>query len=511
MRSLFLLTLLIFTGNAAFAQQKVYNITAYGAKADAVTNNTLSIQKAIDEASSNGGGMVLVPAGKFVTGVINLKSGVELHLEANAWLLGSTTRADYGPKHASALIVANQQRHIAITGKGVIDGRAVELLKDIYKRLEAGTLEDKEWKVYNPWHQMRPAESNRPKLIEFINCDDISIKNITVKNGLCWVQNYKNCSNMVIDGIRVESTTYWNNDGIDLVDCKNVKLTNSFINAADDGICLKSEDPKGSCENIYIANCTIRSSASAFKLGTASYGGFKKITVRDIHVYDTFRSAIALESVDGAVLEDIDIRNVTAKNTGNAIFIRLGQRNNKADPGKARRIYIGNVKAEVPSGKPDQGYPTEGPAVRYPHNVFPSSITGIPGYNVQDVILENIEITYGGGAKKETAQFGLDSLDKVTENIAGYPEFSMFGELPAWGFYVRHADGIKIKNMTLRYQKEDFRSACVFDDVNNLSLSDVKIPTANTYPVVVFKNVTNPLLTGMQIPGNQKEITKSFK
>ncbi|MDN5289421.1 MAG: polygalacturonase [Mucilaginibacter sp.] len=510
MKSLFLLSILALIGNTAFAQQKVYNITAYGAKPDAKTNNALSIQKAIDAATADGGGMVLIPAGKFVTGVIDLKSGVDLHLDANAQLLGSTTRADYGPKHASALIVANQQHHIAITGKGVIDGQAVELLKDVYKRLHDGTLEDNEWNVYNPWHQMRPSEANRPKLIEFINCDDINIKNITLKDGLSWVQKYNQCSNMIIDSMRVESTTYWNNDGIDLVDCKNVKLTNSFINADDDGICLKSEDPKGICENIYIANCTIRSSASALKLGTASFGGFKKITVRDIKVYDTFRSAIALESVDGAVLEDIDIRNVTAKNTGNAIFIRLGQRNKKADPGKVRHIYIGNVKAEIPSGKPDKGYPTEGPASRFPHNVFPSSIVGIPGYPVQDVTLENIEITYGGDAKKETAHFGLDSLDKVPENIAGYPEFSMFGELPAWGLYIRHADGIKIKNMTLKYQKDDFRTACIFDDVTGLNLNEVKIPTAKTYPVILFKNVTNPLLKAIQIPGDSKETIKKL-
>lgn len=510
MKSLYLFLILLLTGNTIFAQQKVYNITTYGAKPDAKTNNTLSIQKAIDTASANGGGMVLIPAGKFATGVINLKSGVDLHLDAKAQLLGSTIRADYGVKHASALIVATGQHNIAITGKGTIDGQAVELLKDIYKHLQDGTLEDNEWQVYNPWHQMRPAEANRPKLVEFINCDDISIKNITIKNGLCWIQNYKNCSNLIIDSIKVESTTFLNNDGIDLVDCKNAKVTNSFINAADDGICLKSEDPKGSCENIYIANCTIRSSASAFKLGTASHGGFKKITVRDIKVYDTFRSAIALESVDGAVLEDIDIRNVTAKNTGNAIFIRLGQRNKKADPGKVRRIYIGNVKAEIPSGKPDKGYSMEGPAVRYPHNVFPSSIVGIPGYPVQDVMLENIEITYDGGAKKETAHFGLDSLDKVPENISDYPEFSMFGELPAWGFYIRHADGIKIKNMTLKYKKDDFRTACIFNDVVGLNLNEVKIPTVKTYPVIIFKNAANPLLKAIQIPGDSKETIKKL-
>jgi parallel beta-helix repeat protein len=108
------------------------------------------------------------------------------------------------------------------------------------------------------------------------------------------VQNYQNCTNLIIDSIKVESNTFWNNDGIDITDCKNVRITNCAINSDDDGICLKSSDRKSCCENIYIANCTVRASASAVKLGTASWGGFKKITIRDIKVYDTFRSAIAI-------------------------------------------------------------------------------------------------------------------------------------------------------------------------------------------------------------------------
>jgi len=136
--------------------------------------------------------------------------------------------------------------------------------------LKAGTLEDKEWQIYNPWHQMRPAEKNRPKIIEFRNCDSVQIKEVTLRDGLDWVQKYTNCTNLLIDSVNVQSTTFLNNDGIDIVDCQKVRVTNCVINAADDGICLKSESPGGRCEDIYIAHCRIRSSASAFKLGTAS-------------------------------------------------------------------------------------------------------------------------------------------------------------------------------------------------------------------------------------------------
>lgn len=497
-----------FISIAASAQIKTYNIKRYGGIADSKTNNTAAIQKAIDEASANGGGRVLVPAGKFVTAVITLKSNVELHLDKNAVLLGSTLRADYGAGKASALIVANHQHHIAITGHGTIDGQGHDLLKNIYRRLYAGTLQDTEWRKPNPWHQMRPTEDNRPKLIEFKNCDDIQIKSITIKNGLCWIQNYKSCSNLVIDSIRVESVIYWNNDGIDIVDCKNVKLTNSFFNAADDGICLKSEDPNGACENVYVANCRIRSSASAVKLGTGSFGGFKKITIRNISVYDTYRSAIAIETVDGGTLEDIDIRDITATNTGNALVIRLGHRNQKAPAGMLRRVYIGNVKVDVPAGKPDAGYAMEGPLVMVPHNVFPSSITGIPGSRVEDVTLENITINYTGGAKKEIAHFGVDSIEKVPERIPNYPEFSMFGELPVWGFYIRHADGVKINNMVLTCKGTDYRPAFIADDVNGLSLNALSIPQVKTKPVILLNKVSGLVLKHIRIPGSAEQNIK---
>lgn len=118
----------------------------------------------------------------------------------------------------------------------------------------------------------------------------------------------------------MESTTYWNNDGIDLTDCVNARVINCVINAADDAICLKSDDRNSRCENIYIADCRLRSSANAVKLGTASHGGFKNITIRSIDVYDTYRSAIAIEAVDGGVIEQIDVRDIRAVNTGNAFL-----------------------------------------------------------------------------------------------------------------------------------------------------------------------------------------------
>ncbi|HEX6430175.1 MAG TPA: glycoside hydrolase family 28, partial [Niastella sp.] len=223
------------------------------------------------------------------------------------------------------------------------------------------------------------------------------------------------------------------------------------------------------------------------------------------------RSAIALESVDGGTLEDITIENIKATNTGNAIFIRLGHRKTEAAIGKVRNIKISNVKVEVPAGKPDKGYEMEGPEVPYPHNVFPASITGLPGHPVENVTLENISITYEGGGNKQVAHFGLDSLQKVPEKAGDYPEFSMFGELPCWGLYVRHATGIQLKNIKLQYKKEDFRPALIFDDVQQLQVQGLQIPTAKSAPVIVLKDVPAPQLNTMKLPFDNKKAVMIWK
>jgi polygalacturonase len=500
--SFIILMLLPFAGHT---QQKIFNIIDYGAKPDGVTNNSSNIQKAIDDASTRGGGTVLVPAGKFVTGVIYLKSNVALNLAPNAVLLGSAKRTDYGPTDASPLIVAKNLENIAITGKGTIDANGEKLLKDLIVLLNTGKLKDTVWGKLNPWGQMQPLESNRPKIIGFTNCKGVTVKGITLKNSIDWVQDYRNCTDMVFDSIKVESNTYWNNDGIDLVDCKNVKLTNSFFNADDDGICLKSSDRNGACENIYIARCRVRSSASAIKMGTASWGGFRKITIKDIQIYDTYRSAIALECVDGAAMQDVDISNINAVNTGNAIFIRIGHRNKDTLIGSINGIRIRNVNVDVPAGKPDKGYPYEGPEVKGQHNFFPSSIVGLPGHAVQNVLLENINIVYHANADKSVAQFGIDSLDKIPENAQDYPEYSMFGELPAWGFYARHATGLTFKNVTISCPGSDFRSAVVFNDIAGLTIKNLNIPQVKVIPVIFLHAVTDQSFHDIHIPGTDAD------
>ncbi|MDJ1479609.1 hypothetical protein QNI16_03875 [Cytophagaceae bacterium YF14B1] len=170
--------------------------------------------------------------------------------------------------------------------------------------------------------------------------------------------------------------------------------------------------------------------------------------------------------------------------------------------------YIGNVTVDVPKGKPDKGYREEGPIVREPHNVYPSSIVGLPDYPIEDVVLENIEVKYEGGASKEVAYASPDALTQIPEKISDYPEFSMFGELPAWGFYVRHAKGVTMKNVKISYKDEDFRIPMIFDDVKALKLVDVSIPTVKSAPAILLHKTDNNTIKKIISPLSKTETVK---
>lgn len=411
-----------------------YNALQQGAVGDGKTLNTKSLQSAIDALHAKGGGQLYFPAGRYLTGSLQLKSNVTLYLEKEAVLLGSTSPYDYpgfstekelkvnNDHFDQALIYAEGAENIGITGEGCIDGQGRELA-------------------------------------------------------------------LTIDSLHVENRAYWNNDGINISDCKDVRISNCFINSADDGICLKSHNRGAWNDRVSISNCHIISSASAIKFGTESLGGFKNVTIDNIRIEDTFRSAIAIESVDGAEIENVQVSNVYAVNTGNAIFIRLGHRSGE-QPGYLRNVTIKDVYVEVPFGRPDINYDLRGPAVTFFHNPFPSSISGIPGHDIENVKLENIEIVCPGRATRGMAYMSVSRLKDVPENEKGYPEFTMFEELPSWGFYVRHVKGIQMHNIKLRLQEDDFRPAFVFDRVSNVRLSGISLPENKKAGQVVLRQTS---------------------
>jgi len=244
-----------------------------------------------------------------MTGTLFLKSNIELHLKLGAVLLGSPFVKDYKKSGGNnSLIFADQQQNVSITGEGIIDGQGQELMLDVFQKLRSGELKSPD----SLWLYKRPGVG-RANDLYFKFCKGVVISGITLKNSSDWVQNYQECTDVVIDRITVQSTAYWNNDGLDITDCKNVRITNCFINASDDALCFKSGNPNSSCENVMVDNCTLRSSANGLKFGTSNAGGFRNFKITNLTIFDTYRSAIALESVDGGFMDHIDIRNVIAK------------------------------------------------------------------------------------------------------------------------------------------------------------------------------------------------------
>ena len=501
----FTITLGLVTGfdASAKAKNKKYVVTEYGAVKDGKTVNTSTIQTLIDKANKKGGGTIVFPEGEYLSGSLQMKSNVNLHLEKGAVLLGSTNPYDYNkvempgrpdsPKKDDnsqmAFLVAHKAHNFTLSGEGKIDGQGRALALNIDSLHHAGVLIDPKYNT----RRNRPNETARPKLFRFSQCDNVNILDLNLHNGSCWGLSFELCKNLTLDNLKIVNRAYWNNDGMDITDCTNVKVMNCDVDSADDGICLKSYYPGHCNDTILIENCVVRSSASAIKFGTASYGGFKNVTIKNIKVYDTFRSAIAIESVDGGTIENIDVSNIVAENTGNAIFIRLGHRDGEK-PGIVKNVHIHDIKVQVPFGVPDEDYDMRGPAVNFFHNPIPSSITGIPGHFVENVIIENVEITHPGRASKGMAYVPLSRLDQVPEKIRNYPEFSMFGELPAWAFYVRHVKGITIKNVILKLENEDFRPAFIFDNVEGIEMDQVKLPETK-HKQVILKETQNVTLS----------------
>jgi glycosyl hydrolase family 28 len=447
---------------------KDYKASLFGINSDGVTLNTTSIQFAIDYIHENGGGRLVFYVGRYVTGSIYLKSNVTIQLEEGAVLVGSLNPFDYDKKIFTSLIFAYDQKNIGITGKGIIDGRGNEVAKNVVDIIEKGLLKDS-------YKNGRASEGNRPMIINFRNCTDIVIRRITLRNSASWNETYDQCKNLLVDSVTVDNTYYWNEDGVDIVDCENVKVSNCYIDAADDGICLKSHDATKICKNILIINNKIRTSANGIKFGTASKGGFEKVRIINNIVFDTYRSAIALEAVDGGYIDDIEIDSLQSINTGNIIFLRTGERV-EGKKSRLENVKISNVTGDVPATKPDAGYGYEGPEEDQPRNVSPAIIiVGLPDAVISNISLQNISFTHAGGGKQEFAILSLDKLNTIPELPAQYPEFSMFKELPAWAIFIKHAANIKFSALTMVCLRKDFRVPIVLDDVSKATFSGVKI------------------------------------
>lgn len=465
-----------------------YNISHFGAKNDSVTLNTNIIQGAIDFITENGGGRLIFEPGVYLTGTIFLKSNVTLHLEKGAEIRGSGNPFDFMDKYLewTGLLLAVKQDNIGVSGEGTLNAMGYDNANNLVTLIHKGIVRD--GLKYD-----RP-DGYRTTVICFGESSNIRITGVTLKDPSGWTLVQNQCKNVQIDRIKIDGTAFWNNDGIDIVDCDGVVIKDSYIDASDDGICFKSHDASKVCQNVIVENCTVRSSASGLKFGTLNRGGFRNFKISNLKVFDTHRSAITIQAVDGGIVENILIDGVKADNVGNAIFLRIGDRWSMGKTPAFSNVTIKNVSAVIASSKADSGYRYEGPVEDLPRNISPSGIIGLPEWKIKHVLLSNIEIIYPGGGNPDYARQGTtkQDLENIPEMAYAYPEFSQFKELPAWGLYIRHAEDITLENVILKAGNNDYRPALVADDVKEIKLTDINIsePDSNKKKQIIFNNTS---------------------
>ena len=453
-----LILFLLMVCQHIYSQKTQYNIKDFGAFNDGVTLCTNAINSAIEKCSENGGGTVVIPPGIFKSGTILMKSNVELHFEIGSTLLASTDYKDYPkqpqPEYRSlrddpegwfSLIYAEKISNIAITGFGTIDGNGA---------LQKPAL-----------NNVKNSMDGRPHNILFISCSRVRIEGIKMIHSGMWNQHYLDCEDVIVDRIEVFNHSNKNNDAIDIDGCRRFVLSNSIFDSDDDGITLKSTGAAAT-EDVTITNCVVSSYCNAIKAGTESTGGFRNICINNCvikpsrsktkPVFDTPRhgtTGISLEIVDGGVMEGVAISNITIEGTECPLYFRLGNRARKhtetaPDPpvGKLRNVSISNI-------------------VSYNTGNFSSSITGIPGHYIENMTIDNIQLFNKGDLTKGQYK---DTYQDVAEDEKGYPQPTIWGNLPSSVFFIRHVKGLSINNLMFGSIEKDPRIPVIAVDVERL-------------------------------------------
>jgi polygalacturonase len=503
------------------------NVRNFGAAGDGKALDTPAINEAIDAANAAGGGTVFFPAGDYLATSIHLKSHVALYLDQGATIVAAhpdpehgvsydppeknefDAWQDFGHSHwHNSLIWGENLEDVSILGPGTIWGKGL-----VRSGSQSRTKEqNEELKKHDPSNPEQPTTRRKfgypsrtdavepgwgNKSIALKLCRNVIIRDVSIKHGGHFAILATGVDNFTLDGVKIDT----NRDGVDLDCCQNVRMSNCSVNSPfDDGICPKSSFALGynrPCENITISNCQVSGydegtfldgtfkrnvkyghggPTGRIKFGTESNGGFKNITISNC-VFAYCRG-LALESVDGALLEDVSISNITMRDIVTApIFLRLGSRlrGPEAKVGTLRRVIIDNVVCY--NGSTNQS----------------CIISGVPGHDIEDLTISNVRLFFAGGGTKEQA------ATQPAEKEDAYPEPTMFGETPSYGFFVRHVKNLTLNDVQVRPEKPDARPPLVLQDVKGADLFRVTAPHAEGTKPLVLKDVTG--LTARFCPG----------
>ena len=391
-----------------------------------------SIQAAIDRVASQGGGTVLLAEGDYVSGTIDLRSHVRLRVAKEARLLGSLSLADYPARVArrptvmdsnmamhQSLIFAEGCENIALAGEGVIDGR--------------GTAE------HFPGPEGSGRTPGRPFLIRILDCRDVHVQGLTLRDSACWMQDYLNCDRLLIEDLIVDNQANVNNDGCDIDGCRDVIVRDCLINSEDDGLCFKGASQRPT-ERVLVENCRIYSSCNPLKLGTDSQSPFRDVLVRNVELGGPGQamralrrrraeSGVSWEVVDGGIAENVLCTSIHIVRADSPFFLRLGDRGRvrpdqeRPPAGRMRRIVFDGVTGG------DNG-------------AHGSYFTGVPGHRIEDVALRAVDLGVGVAESAPLDQAAIAEMPAV------YPGAPMVqGPVPAFGLWARHVEGLTLENV----------------------------------------------------------------
>ena len=481
----------------------LFDIRAYGAVGDGTTLDTAAINQAIEAAAAAGGGTVYFAAGMWLTFSIRLKSNVELYLAQGSVLLaadsplpGQTTGykggtydaaepktaydayQDYGHNHWHNSLLWGEDLHdVAITGPGLIHGKGLSNGRDWVKEAV-------------PFKAEQAGVGN--KTIALKNCRNVIFRDFSILKGGHFGLLLTGVDNVTIDNLKIDT----DRDGMDIDCCRNVRVSNCTVNSPwDDGICPKSSFALGyarATENVTITNCYVTGTyeigsvlngtwkkfaealriprTGRIKCGTESNGGFKNIAISNC-VFEGCEG-IALESEDGALLEDVTISNITMReNVSAPLFFRLGSRlrgpQGSTQVGTLRRVLVNNLVSY--NGGSD----------------VCSILTGVPSHALEDIHLSNIFIEHKGGAASGRG------LIRPPENEGSYPDPGMFGPMPSQGFFLRHIRSLEMSHVEVRPSNADARPSFYLEDVVRADFLAVTAPASAENPAFRLNRVTD--------------------
>lgn len=459
----------------------IYNVRDFGAKGDGNTLDTAAVQAAIDACTKDRGGIVLVPAGDFLVGTLELKSNVTLHLAAQGRLLGSAKIEDYKagsglpPSNGNTVFLyAVEAENLTIEGKGTIDGQGAKFFTGYGDNT-------------GPGQNSAQGYFQRPHLAVFYRCRNLLVRDVFLTASAYHCMRILECKYVHLDGVRIHNRVNFNNDGFHLNSSEYVKVSNCDVACQDDACALF-----GSCKFVTVTNCTFSTRWSIFRFGG---GQAENIAVSNCVIYDTYGCPIKMQCGGRSRYENISFSNLILRNVTGPISIGLDstsrRRSNDTQPSKGivRNISFHGIRATVVSGHQHEDLPVPS---KFRPGEYKTCIVlnGVGDDFLEEISFDDVHVTYEGGGTAE------DAAGEVPQKAGEYFEI---GVPPAYGMYARNVRGLTVNNVRFEVANPDLRPAVIFDHVADAAVNGLSAQGNPKAGLLRFIDTKDTLVTAPRV------------